>query len=39
MKFTQLFLIIAFLSASAIGQTNFQGGIYNDTKWTKNNSP
>jgi hypothetical protein len=39
MKKINLLLIISFICTSLLGQTYFQGGIYNDAVWTKQNSP
>jgi hypothetical protein len=39
MKKINLLLIIGFICTTMFGQTNFQGGIYSDAVWTKQNSP
>jgi hypothetical protein len=39
MKTLPLFLFVILLSLNLTGQTYFQGGIYNSTEWTVQNSP
>lgn len=39
MKTLKVLLIALFVYSSLLSQTNFQGGIYADTKWTKDKSP
>ena len=39
MKTIKLIAIMSMAIINLFSQTNFQGGIYNDTQWTKENSP